>query len=228
VTQVAARRPGRPRAGSEDKRERVLREAFALFAERGYAATSLRDIAEAAEISKAGVLHHFGSKEAIYSEVLDRRDQRDFVGMEAFDGDTWAFLERWVELVEHNSGEPAMVRLYSAMAADGVDADHPAHQWLHQHFVRAVQETAAVFERGKELGVVRPDAPSRELARTIVALSDGIQLQWLCARADAGTDADPGATPLHAGVPVDMAAHMRLVVDLIRTRWAATPTPETP
>jgi AcrR family transcriptional regulator len=220
VSDVVHRRPGRPRAGSEDKRERVLREAFELFAERGYTATSLRDIAEAADISKAGLLHHFGSKEALYSAVLERRDQKDFVGMEDFDGDAWAFLDKWVALVEQNTDQPGMVRLYSAMAVDGVEADHPAHPWLHHHFVRAVQGTAEVFERGKEQGVVHPDAPSRELARTLVAVSDGIQLQWLCARADAEAEGrEPGRTPPHPEQPVDMAGQIRLVADLIRARW---------
>lgn len=221
MSDVGQRRPGRPPAGSEDKRERILREAFALFAERGYTATSLREIAEAADISKAGVLHHFGSKEALYSAVLERRDLQEIVGMEDFGGDDpWAHLDGWVALMEHNSTQPGIIRLYSAMAADGLEADHPAHPWLHHHFARSVQVTTEAFEHGKRKGVVHPDAPSLELARMIVALSDGIQLQWLCARADAEAEGrEPARTPPHAGEPVDMAAQIRLAADLIKARW---------
>lgn len=220
-----ARRPGRPRAGSEDKRARILREAFTLFAEKGFAATSLGDVAAAAEISKPGVLHHFGSKEGLYSAVLEQRDADDFIGMEGVGDDTWAYLDRWVGLVDANASTPEMVRLYSAMAVDGVEADRPAHRWLHQHFERAVEATTDAFERGKAAGVVHPDAPSRDLARTIVAVSDGIQLQWLCARADAAAAHQAvTATPDHSGVVLDMAAQMRLVVDMIETRWRTPPT----
>lgn len=214
------RRPGRPRAGSEDKRARILAEAFRLFAEKGFAATSLGDVAAAAEISKAGLLHHFGSKEGLYTAVLEQRDADDFVGMTDIGDDVWAYLDTWVDLARDNTRAPEMVRLYSAMAVDGVEADHPAHRWLHQHFARAVDATADAFEQGKAAGTVHPDAPSHELARTVVALSDGMQLQWLCARADAAADGrEVTATPDHTGVPLDLAAQMRLVVDLIAARW---------
>ncbi|MCI6412077.1 TetR/AcrR family transcriptional regulator, partial [Schaalia hyovaginalis] len=57
------RRPGRPRAGSEDKRARILVEALKVFGEKGYEGASLATIARAADITKPGLLHHFGSKE---------------------------------------------------------------------------------------------------------------------------------------------------------------------
>jgi TetR/AcrR family transcriptional regulator, cholesterol catabolism regulator len=48
-----------------------------LVAERGYDAVSLRDVAEALEISKGTILHHFGSKdrllEQVHSEYMQRR-----------------------------------------------------------------------------------------------------------------------------------------------------------
>jgi AcrR family transcriptional regulator len=56
-------------------RERTRREikdrAFDLFMERGFAVTSLADIATAAGCSKATVLYHFENKAAILSEVLE-------------------------------------------------------------------------------------------------------------------------------------------------------------
>ena len=64
------RGPGRPPAGGEDKRERILVEALGLFALHGYAGTSLADVAQAAEISKPGLLHHFPSKTEIFLTLL--------------------------------------------------------------------------------------------------------------------------------------------------------------
>jgi TetR/AcrR family transcriptional regulator len=49
---------------------RILEEAERLFAARGYDAVSIQDIADAAEVSKANVFHHFGSKEKLYLTVL--------------------------------------------------------------------------------------------------------------------------------------------------------------
>jgi TetR/AcrR family transcriptional regulator len=55
-----------------DTRDRVLQTAQALFAERGYRATSLRDIAKRIGIKAPSLLHHFPSKQQLYTAVLDR------------------------------------------------------------------------------------------------------------------------------------------------------------
>lgn len=67
------RRPGRPTIDEMPEGERradLLRTAGDLFRRRGYAAVSLADVAGAAGVSKATVLHHFGSKEGLYAAVM--------------------------------------------------------------------------------------------------------------------------------------------------------------
>lgn len=56
----------------EAVRTAVLDAALRLFAERGFADTSLRDISGASGVSHPLILHHFGSKEALYSSVKRR------------------------------------------------------------------------------------------------------------------------------------------------------------
>ena len=55
-----------------DTRDRVLQVAQALFAERGYRGTSLRDIRQRIGIKAPSLLHHFRSKHQLYLAVLDR------------------------------------------------------------------------------------------------------------------------------------------------------------
>jgi AcrR family transcriptional regulator len=50
--------------------EGILDRAAALFARRGFAKTSVQDVADAVGLSKAGLLHHFPSKEALREAVL--------------------------------------------------------------------------------------------------------------------------------------------------------------
>ncbi|MEI8340868.1 MAG: TetR/AcrR family transcriptional regulator [Verrucomicrobiota bacterium] len=51
-------------------KERLLKAAIYLFSEKGYDGTTVDEIVDAAKINKRMVYHYFGSKEAIYREVL--------------------------------------------------------------------------------------------------------------------------------------------------------------
>lgn len=57
---------------SEKSRTQILDSALKLFSHKGYGATSVRDIAEDAGLSKGNVYHHFPDKEAIFRALIDR------------------------------------------------------------------------------------------------------------------------------------------------------------
>lgn len=57
---------------SEKSRQQILDAALKLFSHRGYGATSVRDVAEEAGLSKGNVYHHFPDKETIFRALLDR------------------------------------------------------------------------------------------------------------------------------------------------------------
>ncbi len=199
---TSTRRPGRPKAGSEDKKARILAEALTLFSTRGYVGTSLADIARASDVSKAGLLHHYSSKDQLLAAVLDERDRRTMSRLPDGDEGAEVALDAWVEMVAHNQRHPDGVALYTAMSAAVIDSDHQAHPWFRQHLMSAIAYLVDALERGKVTGEVRADAPSEQIARKLVALSDGLQVQWLCARVDGGGDVDMrGVT---AGVVADV------------------------
>jgi TetR/AcrR family transcriptional regulator len=56
--------------------DRILKEALELFSERGYDATSVREICEAAEITKPTLYHFYGSKEGVYRALVEGALQR--------------------------------------------------------------------------------------------------------------------------------------------------------
>jgi AcrR family transcriptional regulator len=60
-----------PRQTSEQLRAEVIDAAAALFARQGSAHTALQQIADAVKYSKAGLLHHFPSKNAVYDAVVE-------------------------------------------------------------------------------------------------------------------------------------------------------------
>ena len=194
---TSTRRPGRPKAGSEDKKARILAEALTLFSTRGYVATSLADIARASDISKAGLLHHYSSKDQLLAAVLEERDRRTLSRLPGGDASAEAALDAGAEMV-------------TAMSAAVIDADHQAHPWFREHLLGAISYLVDALERGKAMGEVRPGAPSEKIARKLVALSDGLQVQWLCSRADGGAD-------------VDMREVMAGMVADVKDRWLIRP-----
>ena len=58
------------------RRQQLLDVGRALFAERGFEATSIEEIAARAKVSKPVVYEHFGGKEGLYAVVVDREMQR--------------------------------------------------------------------------------------------------------------------------------------------------------
>jgi TetR/AcrR family transcriptional regulator, cholesterol catabolism regulator len=65
--------PERPalRARYEGRRREVIDAAAELFAENGYAATSIADLTEATGLAAGGIYHYIGSKEALLLEICD-------------------------------------------------------------------------------------------------------------------------------------------------------------
>ncbi|MEL6415936.1 MAG: TetR/AcrR family transcriptional regulator [Pseudomonadota bacterium] len=61
---------------AQDTRERLLDQAEALFAERGFYGVSIAAIASELGLTKQALLHHYGSKEKLYGEVLKRISSR--------------------------------------------------------------------------------------------------------------------------------------------------------
>jgi AcrR family transcriptional regulator len=59
-------------------RQRLLAEAQRLFRERGYAATSLEQIAEAADVTKGAIYGHFSSKEDLLLSAIEAAPTRDY------------------------------------------------------------------------------------------------------------------------------------------------------
>ena len=55
---------------SEITRERILKAAERLFADRGYEATSVRAIVAKARVNQAAINYHFAGKDGLYREVL--------------------------------------------------------------------------------------------------------------------------------------------------------------
>ena len=66
------RNTARVRMTGKERREQLLDIGRSLFAERGFGAASIEEIASRASVSKPVVYEHFGGKEGLYAVVVDR------------------------------------------------------------------------------------------------------------------------------------------------------------
>lgn len=204
----ARRGRGRPRGGDgADTRERILAAAADLFAEGGYRATSMVSVAEAAGLSQTGLLHHFPSKESLLAGVLARRDEQDMAALgDVEEPHGWGVFDQLVRLVEHNTRREPFVRLFTAMAGEAIDAEHPGHAWLRQHHLAAAEMISAGLRQAQDEGTCDREAPVDRIAQVTLAVMDGLQIQWLM---------DPAG--------VDMAADFAAFVRTVRERWGRPP-----
>jgi AcrR family transcriptional regulator len=60
-----------PKSGVEETRQRILRAAFQVFSEQGYAGTTTRAIAAVAEVNEVTLFRHFGNKKNLLIAVID-------------------------------------------------------------------------------------------------------------------------------------------------------------
>lgn len=187
-------------AAGREKRTRIVTAAMELFAQRGFAATSLSEIADKVGAAKSTILHHFGSKEKLLEAVLTRRDEVPC-------DDKTAELpprEFFREIIEHArsaAARPGLIELYTVLSCEATAADHPAHDYFARRFDLVIRDHVATFQRLRASGRLAPGRDPEHEGLRFVALWDGLQVQWLF---------DPDSID----IPAELRAHLEgLLVD---------------
>ncbi len=156
------------------RREEILESALDVIATKGYQSASLKQIAEVVGVTPAALLHYFGSKEELFTEVLRKRDEHEGHDPQQLDpGEAKAVF---LEVVRRNTRTPGMVELFSRLSVDAVDPQHPAHQFFLDRSERLRETIAQSFDAdGERRAVLDPETT----ARVVQAVADGLQLQWM-------------------------------------------------
>lgn len=166
-----------PYAKTAQVRERILAACTEVFAESGYRATTMKEVAKRAAISERGLAHHFNGKAELLAEVLKRRERRGAERTASQSG--LAALEALVDIVDKDSGTPGMVELHSLLSAEAASAEHPAHDHYVNRYEQARRFTIEAFEVLHTQGNLDSPLTPAQLGAAYLALSDGLQLQWL-------------------------------------------------
>jgi TetR/AcrR family transcriptional regulator, mexJK operon transcriptional repressor len=150
---------GRPTAAELERRKaRVMEVATELFVSRGYAATSLVDIAKGAGVATRTLYQHFGDKEAIFREVIFARRASAMIPMpDLGPAETlFAALHRTAEMSCHYVFAERSVDLMRLMVAESRRFPDLMKRVANATFIRFRANIAAVFERLADRGQI-PD-----------------------------------------------------------------------
>ncbi|WP_328467521.1 TetR/AcrR family transcriptional regulator [Actinoplanes sp. NBC_00393] len=174
-------RRDRARLPAAERRRQIIEVTTRLIAERGFWGLSMQDVADDCGLTVPGLLHHVGSKDSLLVAVLEHRDEADArslagelgVPVERLysDGPALVSLQQvCAALVRRNAGQPEIVRLFAVLEAESLAPDHPAHDYFQARQERTMNTLAAL---------VPPPADPRAVASQVVAMMDGLQIQWL-------------------------------------------------
>lgn len=196
---------GPQRRRSRIRRQKILDTASDSFGAKGFHATSLADIAGQVGITPAGILHHFGTKDVLLTELLRQRDSDDIA--EALRGDQpprgIAFLAHLIDTAYRNQARRGTTQLYAVLSAESVTDDHPAQDWFRDRYAGLRSMIAEAIEQARQDGDLPAGVDPAHAARGIIAVMDGLQVQWLLApdQVDLGADTRRGIEAI-VGAPI--------------------------
>jgi len=175
------RKPRGEYAKSAETRTAILDAALEVFSQSGYRAGSLREVAERVGMSEAGLLHHFRSKSALLMALLEHRDELSRARVDFDLPDGVEALRALAELARFNAAQPGIVELYTTLSAEATAPSHPAHDYFVNRYNEVRTSVTGSFERAAAVGRLVDGVDPRRAAVAIIALMDGLQVQWLLA-----------------------------------------------
>jgi AcrR family transcriptional regulator len=165
------------------RRQEIIQAAVEVYSGVGFRKGSLRDVADKVGLSQAGLLHHFRSKDELLRAVLAWRDEESLKRMGPSVQRGGVHLVRaLIELADYNASTPELVELHVVLSAEATSPDHPVHEYFVQRYANLVKDLQVAFEEAAAAGHVRKDVDPRSAAQVLIAMMDGLQIQWLLDR----------------------------------------------
>lgn len=174
--------PRGPRGGytaGRARRLQILEAALLRFGQDGYRKTSLARIARDAEITDAGLLHHFRDKQQLLLAVVEYWHDRMDARWQRVTGSVRDAFRCHLEDSAETIAMPGMVELAVVIAAEATSPDHPAHDFFAHWQEKGVRELTERLRAGSRSGELLPDLDHESIARECAALDAGLRQQWL-------------------------------------------------
>lgn len=168
------------------RRQAIVDAAAARFAADGYHRTAMTAIASDVGISEGGLLHHFPNKRHLLIAVAQHRFDASAQWWDSLPEDATglATLHYMVDATRRYLAEPGLIQLVVLVSAEAADPSSPAHSVYAERYRRAVSALGTRLRSGVERDGMNPDLDYDAIARECLAVSDGLQLQWVITDGD--------------------------------------------
>ncbi len=167
------------RVSRDERRQQILDAATRVFGAKGTSAGTLQEIAEQVGITRAGVLHHFGSKDMLLQAVLEDRDRSDVAELpeqHVPSGADW--FRHLVRTAVENTQRPGIVQAYAVLSSEALTEGHQATPFFQHRYAALREEGAQAIEQTWSDADLDPERVALAAA-CIPAVMDGLQIQWL-------------------------------------------------
>ena len=178
-----SRRLGRPRKGERgDTRQDLLDAALALFADQGYASTSVKQIAAAVGVRDSAIYSHFSGKREIFDRLVERSgpDLLDEIGIRVEELGAQHPQEVLPELFERLVeawDQPTPRRMISMLMREGLPGVAEVLEGIQVRFRKPVQQWQV-------RGWIRDDIAIEQLVRELIIPMGAVRLLYLNSGAD--------------------------------------------
>jgi AcrR family transcriptional regulator len=161
------------------RRQQIIDAATEVLEAHGLRGSTLEDIAARVGLTRAGLLHYFGSREALLVAVFEQRDAQDIAAgtQNTVPGESVA--DSFERVVRRTRESPGMARLHTQLAAEAVDPAHPLHGYFRDRYAQVRRMTQETIHQGVRAGALSDAIDPASAGIQILALLDGLQLQWL-------------------------------------------------
>lgn len=179
TSRAAPESEGRRERKKRELRDRIYQSARKLFLRRGFEATTVEQIAEAADVAQATFFNHFSGKNAVLAEMTREVSER--------------LSELVAEQIPRRATAQQKIRAFGERAADEVDASlgvardvllellstSPGPGEAFAYVKSAYAPFVEIVAEGQRRGEVRTDHEASFLAEMVVGAFNAAAIQWM-------------------------------------------------
>lgn len=173
MTYISTEQDPRWQRRKDERPSEIINAALELFAERGYAATRLDDIASAAGISKGSLYRYFDNKESLFREMVKQvvipEIEKAEITVSTYKGAISPLIQQMVIHWWETVGESRICGIPKLMISEAANFPELAQFYVNEVIRRGRRLVTGLIQRGIDAGEFRADISPEYAARLLIS-----------------------------------------------------------